>query len=80
MSALRNLSAGLTVVASLLVLGGTVAEAREKLTYAQGMRACMAWCDSHNSSASKRSLCHSQCDFYWVHNGSDGDQLLIDGQ
>lgn len=69
---------GLALAMIALAMAST-AEAKEKLTYVQGMAQCTAWCDAHNSTGTSRRKCYSRCDTYWVHNASDGQQYQIDG-
>jgi hypothetical protein len=63
----------------LLSFSASVADAKEKQTYVQGMAQCTAWCDAHNQTSKSRRLCYARCDNYWVHNASDGQQYQIDG-
>jgi hypothetical protein len=69
----------LAAVVLVAITPVSVANAREKQTYAQGMAQCTAWCDVHNRTDASRRKCYSRCDTYWVHNGSDGPSLQIDG-
>ena len=67
------------VIAFVTMASPTIVEAREKLTYVQGMAQCTAWCDAHNRTDASRRKCYSRCDTYWVHNASDGQQYQVEG-
>ena len=59
----------LTALAFLLG-STTVLLAREKLTYAQGVKICQDWCTAHRQGV-EADKCKFNCISYWGKNGSD---------
>jgi hypothetical protein len=54
------------------------AQAKERLTYVQGVKACTAWCDAHRQGAKNVHACYVQCDLYWAKNASDSASYSYD--
>jgi len=57
---------------ALIFLGASYASsALENISIAQGLSACYAWCDAHNTTSNSITKCHDACFLYWECNGSD---------
>jgi hypothetical protein len=67
----RSMSAAIAIAATFLIASSFGLQARERLTYTQGMKQCQAWCDSHNTTSKAKNQCLFNCDQYWGKNGSD---------
>ena len=63
---------GAVIALAMAILTGSVPlHARERLTYAQGLKACAEWCEKHNNTSGSKNKCVINCDAYWAKNGSD---------
>jgi len=68
---MRFLTAATVVAIAGLLTSNSAVFARERLTYAEGKKACDAWCTKHNSTSASRNECWLKCYLYWSKNGSD---------
>ena len=63
---------GMRAMIALIFLGASYASsALENITFAQGISACLNWCDAHNKTDSSRMKCYDACALYWNCNASD---------
>ena len=76
----RSAVPGLAILTALITMASPVTvEARERLTYVQGMKNCTAFCDSNNRTEASRRKCYGRCDLYWSQNASDAASVQVDG-
>jgi len=63
---------GMQAMIALIFFGASYASsALENISVQEGLAACNAWCNAHNTTSNSRQQCYDACYVYWECNGSN---------